>query len=76
MAKYVITKVYVVEAESIGQAVQVLHLASRAGEDWLFQEQPDTVNTLTVATKAQGWLTRLCERLWGASKEDPRSIIL
>jgi len=73
--KYVITKVYVVEAASAAEALQLLHLAADDRQDWLFQALPDTV-TLKPAVPVKGWLTLLREHLCGRRTDDPRSLML
>ena len=73
--KYIITKVYLVDATSAGEALRMLRIAAASGEEWVFQHEPDSVKELVVA-KATGWLTILREQLFGRRKDDPRSVVL
>jgi hypothetical protein len=73
--KYLIKKAYVVEADSIPEALQLLHVALRDGQGWLFQYAPDFVEALTVA-KAKSWLAILRDQLFGRKPKPPESVIL
>ncbi len=76
--KYVITKVYIVDAKSSGEALRILSIAMRDGQDWLFQHAPESVHGLE-RVQPKGWLTILWEQLFGRRKkvrDDPRSSVL
>lgn len=78
MTTYLITKVYRVEAASPGEALRILHIAAREGEDWIFQHEPDAVKKFTTAGAVR-WLTVLRAHLFGRRRErreDPRSVVL
>jgi hypothetical protein len=45
MAKYLITKVYLVEGESRAHALRMLQIATQEGKDWVLLEQAVSVET-------------------------------
>ena len=73
--KYVITKVYVVEADDAARALQILLFAAAEGKAELYRAEPERVR-LQQSPKPKGWTTVLLEQLFGRRKDDPRSVVL